>query len=234
MSVTQKMIPNRRLILPYSVPYLAYVFIASVFGSYISIEANYILRVTVVTVLIVWAWRWYFPIKGPKSPLVSVAFGIGAGFLGAFIWIFLLSPFVHLKDNQPWSNSAFILRLLSAGFLVPVFEELLMRGFILRFALQWDNARKNNEKNPLHIALDEKSISSVGPGAWSWLAVAISTAAFTSGHHLQEWPAAMAFGSLMAWLWILRKDLIACIVAHSVTNIALAFYVLKTGNWHFW
>ena len=75
---------------------------------------------------------------------------------------------------------------------------------------------------------------SVGPGAWSWPAVAISTAAFTSGHHLHEWPAAMAFGSLMAWLWILRKDLIACIVAHSVTNIALAFYVLKTGNWHFW
>ena len=228
------MIPNRRLILPYSLPYLAYGFIASVFGSYISIEGNYILRVTVVTFLIIWAWRWYVPIKGPKSPLISVAFGIGAGFLGVFIWIFLLSPFVYLKENQPWSNSAFILRLLSAGLLVPVFEELLMRGFILRFALQWDNARKNNEKNPLHIALDEKSISSVGPGAWSWPAVAISTAAFTSGHHLQEWPAAMAFGSLMAWLWILRKDLIACIVAHSVTNIALAFYVLKTGNWHFW
>jgi CAAX protease family protein len=228
------MIPNRRLILPYFLPYLAYVFIASVFGSYISIEANYILRVTVVTFLIIWAWRWYVPIKGPKSPLISVAFGIGAGFLGVFIWIFLFSPFVYLKENQPWSNSAFILRLLSAGLLVPVFEELLIRGFILRFALQWDNARKNNEKDPLHIALDERSISSVGPGAWSWTAIAISTVAFTSGHHLQEWPAAMAFGSLMAWLWILRKDLIVCIVAHSVTNIALAFYVLKTGNWHFW
>ncbi len=234
MSVTQKMIPNRRLILPYSVPYLAYVFIASFFESYISIEANYILRITVVTVLIVWAWRWYFPIKGPKSPLVSVAFGIVAGFLGAFIWIFLLSPFVHLKDNQPWSNSAFILRLLSAGFLVPVFEEILMRGFILRFSLQWDNARKNDEDKPLRIALDERSINNVVPGAWSWLAVAISTVVFTSGHHLHEWPAAMAFGSLMAWLWIRRKDLIACIVAHSVTNIALAFYVLKTGNWNFW
>lgn len=228
------MIPNRRLILPYFVPYLAYVFIASIFGSYISIEANYILRVIVVTFLIVWAWRWYFPIKGPKSSLVSIAFGIGAGFLGVFIWIFLLSPFVHLKDNQPWSNGAFILRLFSAGVLVPVFEEILMRGFILRFALQWNNAREKNENEPLHVVLDERSINNVAPGAWSWPAIAISTAAFTSGHHLQEWPSAMAFGLLMAWLWILRKDLITCIVAHSVTNIALAFYVFKTGNWHFW
>jgi len=228
------MISNRKLILPYFLPYLAYVFIASIFGSYISIEGNYILRLTVVTALIIWAWRWYVPIKGPKSSLVSVAFGIGTGFLGVIIWILLLGPFVHLKENQPWSNSAFILRLLSAGLLVPVFEELLMRGFILRFALQWDDARKNKEKDPLHIALDKKTISSVRPGAWSWLAVAISTAVFTAGHHSHEWPAAIAFGSLMAWLWILRKDLIACIVAHSVTNIALAFYVFKTGNWHFW
>jgi CAAX prenyl protease-like protein len=234
MSVTKEMISNRRLLLPYLLPYIAYVFIASVFGSYISIEVSYIIRIIVVTILIVWAWRWYIPIKGPKNPFVSVVIGISAGFIGVIIWVLLLSPFVHLNDSQPWSNNTFILKLFSVGLLVPVFEELLIRGYVLRFAFQWDNARKTDKKNAFNIVMDERSINNVQPGAWSWSAIAFSTAAFTLGHSLYEWPAAVVYGLLMAWLWILRKDLIVCIVAHSVTNIALAFYVFKTGNWNFW
>ena len=228
------MIPNRRLILPYFAPYFAYVSIASIPASYISIEVNYILRIAIVTILIVWAWRWYVPIRGPQSPLISIGFGIGAGLLGTVIWILFLYPFIHLRDNQPWSDSAFILRFFSTGFLVPVFEEILMRGFILRFALQLDDARKKRKNEPLHVVMDERSINKVAPGAWTWPAVAISTIAFTVGHHYHEWPASVAFGLLMSWLWISRKDLIACIVAHAVTNIALALYVFKTGNWNFW
>jgi len=234
MHVTARMIPNRKLLLPYFLPYIAYVFIASVFGGLVSVETSYILRIIVVTILIVWAWKWYIPIKGPKNPFVSVVIGILAGFIGIFIWILLLSPFVSLVDHQPWSNKAFILRLLSAGLLVPVFEELLMRGYIFRFALQWENTRKKNKAKAFDIVMDERSINNVQPGAWSWSAIAISTAAFTLGHNLHEWPASVVFGLFMACLWILRKDLIACIIAHSVTNIALAFYVFKTGNWNFW
>ena len=228
------MIPNRRLLVAYFAPYFAYVFIASAFGNHIPIEVSYILRISIVTGIILWARQWFFSLKGPKPPFVSVLFGIVAGFLGVFIWIFLISLFVQEGDEQPWSNSAFILRLFSAGLLVPIFEEILMRGFILRFALQWDNARKNKEKEPFQTVLDERSVNNVEPGAWSWGAIAISTIAFTSGHQMQEWPAAIAFSLLMAWLWISRKDLISCIVAHSVTNILLAFYVLATGGWHLW
>lgn len=118
--------------------------------------------------------------------------------------------------------------------LVPVFEELFIRGFILRFALQWDVARKKSMNEPLQATLDEKSVNDVEPGAWSWAALVFSTIAFTSGHHLQEWLAALAFSSLMSLLWIIRKDLISCIVAHSITNISLAFYVFTTGKWNLW
>lgn len=72
-------------------------------------------------------------------------------------------------------------------------------------------------------------MSEVSPGAWSWAAVGISILAFTSGHAVHEWPAALAYGLLMAGLWINRKDLIACITAHAVTNIALACFVYATG-----
>jgi hypothetical protein len=140
------------------------------------------------------------------------------------------------NDNQllPWTDRYFVLKLISTGLLVPFFEELLMRGFIFRFSLQWYNAKKSGEKEPMQVVLDKQSVNHVNPGDWSWPAVVISTLAFTFGHYYYEWPAAAAFGLLMVLLWILRKDLVACIVAHSVTNIALGIFVFTTGYWKFW
>ena len=109
-----------------------------------------------------------------------------------------------------------------------------MRGFVFRLAFQWGEAKRQKEDMPLQVALDEKTINDVPPGAWSWTAVVISTIVFASGHHFYEWPAAIVFSLLMTYLWILRKDLIVCIVAHSVTNILLAVYVFKTNSWYLW
>lgn len=229
-----QMLSNRKLFLYYALPYIAYVLIASVFENRIPIEYSYVIRLIVVTLSMIWAWKWYFPITGPKSIVTSITTGIIAGFFGLLIWIFLLTPFVEKNNPLPWSNMAFILRLVCAGFIVPVFEEIFIRGYILRFAFQWNNERRNKVKEPLLTTLDEKSVNVVEPGSWSWPALFISTAAFTSGHQFHEWFAAIAFSLLMSFVWIIRKDLISCIVAHSVTNICLAFYVFTTGKWNFW
>jgi membrane protease YdiL (CAAX protease family) len=226
-------IPNRRLLLPYAAPYFAYVGIASLFAGHLSVELNYALRLLVVSGLIVWVWRWYVPLKGPKSPLASVAIGTFAGLVGVVFWVALLWPFAA-KNVEPWTDLAFVLRLVATGLIVPVFEELLMRGFILRVVVQWDNARKEGDKDPFGSALDKESVISVKPGAWTYPAIAISTIAFTLGHHVREWPAAIVFGLLMAILWIYRKDLLSCVTAHSAANIALAFLVRATGNWGLW
>lgn len=225
---------NRQLLLPYAIPYLAYVAIASLPGDLVAPEANYALRFVVVVVLLAWARRWYCPLRGPQAPGISVVVGLAAGLVGAVLWIGLLAPFVQQRPLAPWSNASFVLRLAAAGLLVPVFEELLMRGFIFRLALQWDQARRQGDRQALQTALDDRSVNAVRPGEWSWLAVAISTAAFTAGHHLQEWQAAIAFGLLMSFLWVYRKDLLSCIVAHAVTNVTLAGYVVLTGSWHLW
>ncbi len=228
------MISNRKLLLPYAAPYLAYVFIASALADYTSIEVNYVLRIIAVVGLLAWAWKWYIPMTGPGSPATSVLTGVLAGLLGTVIWILLLLPMVDESEMSPWSSTAFTLRLLSATLLVPVFEELIMRGFIFRLADQWGEARRNKVDQPLATVLDERSINKTPPGAWSWAAVIISTLVFTSGHHISEWPASIAYGLLMCALLIVRKDLLCCIVAHAVTNLGLALYVLKTGNWHLW
>ena len=82
--------------------------------------------------------------------------------------------------------------------------------------------------------LDNNSIDTVAPGAWSVMAITISTIAFTAGHLMIEWPAAVAYSLLMSLLWIIRKDLLSCMVAHGVTNFFLALYVYSTGHWGFW
>ncbi len=233
MQSSTRVIPNRRLLLAYAIPYFVYVGIASVFTGYLPIELIYALRLFVVSGLIVWAWRWYIPLKGPKSSWASMVAGTIAGLVGAVVWVALLGPFAA-KNVEPWSDLAFFLRLVAAGMIVPVFEELLMRGFILRLTVQWDNARKEGEKDALGLVLNERSVISVKPGAWTFWAIAISTIVFTLGHHVREWPAAMVFGFLMAFLWIYRKDLLSCVIAHSIANITLALFVRTTGNWGFW
>jgi len=228
------MINNRQLILPYAAPYLAYVGIASLPAQLASPESNYLLRLIIVPLLLAWAWRWYCPFKGPRSLRGSILAGVGTGLAGLVLWLGLLTPFVHADGASSWSFQGFLLRLFSAGLVVPLFEELMMRGFVFRLALQWDQARTTGDKEPLHTALDQSSVNDVAPGAWSWPAIMLSTLAFTSGHAMAEWPAAIAYGLLMAWLWVSRKDLVACITAHAVTNIVLALFVYATGNWHYW
>jgi len=222
------------LLLPYVAPYLAYVFIASVLADFTSIELNYILRFIAVASLLVWAWRWYIPLTGPRSPVASSLIGVITGLLGTVLWILLLLPMADTVEMTPWSPAAFILRLLAASLLVPVFEELLMRGFIFRLAYQWGEARKKKIDQPLVTVLHDRSINRIPTGVWSWTAVVISTLVFTSGHHSSEWPASIAYGLLMSALLIIRKDLLSCIVAHAVTNLSLALYILKTGKWHLW
>lgn len=228
------MIENRRLLFPYAAPYFAYVLIASLLGDIVSEELNYILRILAATGLLFWARHWYIPLSGTKTVLSSLVSGTVFGLAGCLLWVVLLTPFTDPATASPWSTTGFLLRFFSAGFLVPLFEELMIRGYAFRLALQWGECRKKRISHPLHAALHERSINDVQPGDWSWTAVIISTLVFMIGHGIPEWPAAIAYGLLMSLLLIRQKDILACILAHGITNITLAVYILVTGSWHLW
>jgi CAAX prenyl protease-like protein len=48
------------------------------------------------------------------------------------------------------------------------------------------------------------------------------------------WLAGLICGALYNWLLYRRKSVSACIIAHSVSNAALAAWVLARGDWKFW
>jgi membrane protease YdiL (CAAX protease family) len=222
---------NYSLLVPYIAPYLAYVAIASLFSG-LSPVLNYSIRIIVVSLLLWWFRRWYIPITGSKSKIISIIVGIIFGIIGAILWILMLKPFVN-NGAEPWDDLEILTRLIASSLLVPIFEELLMRGYIFRLTFQWSKERKNN-KNALENALHEKSINDFEPGAWSVSAILVSTVAFTIGHQIIEFPAAIIYGILMAFLWIYRKDMISCIVAHGTTNFTLGIYVCLTQQWELW
>ncbi|MDA8403823.1 MAG: CPBP family glutamic-type intramembrane protease, partial [Desulfobacteraceae bacterium] len=165
--------------------------------------------------------------------IVSILWGVVFGIIGTVLWVACLFPFVK-PVNTAWSNTATMMRLLSATVLVPVFEELVMRVYVFRIAYQWGVERKKKNTDAFENALHEKSLNDVKPGEWSIYAVVCSTVIFAMGHQAIEWPAAVIYGLLMAFLLITRKDILSCIIAHATTNLTLGLYVYVTGKWQYW
>ena len=222
---------NRSLLLFYMIPYALYVTIPMTMESQ---ESIYMVRLLLVPLAILLLWKKYLSLKGPKAVIPSIATGAITGLVGCALWIILSTPFAPPDEIPPWSLKAFTLRLIAATLLVPIFEELFVRGYLFRLILQWEEAKKKGSHSPLSEALYDCNISTVKPGAWSVAAILISTLLFASGHRLFEWPAAFIYGILLSTLWIVRKDMISLISAHATTNFCLAIYVYQSGYWMLW
>jgi hypothetical protein len=223
---------NRELLLPALLPYVAYTGIATL-AQAAPRELDYALRLLACGAALAWAGPRLGALSGPRPRSGSLAIGALAGLLGTALWIGLILPFAA-PPGPAWQPLPFALRLLAAATLVPLIEERLMRGYLLGLVVQWQRARREARDQALRRALDEYSVRDLEPGAWSGLAVAVSTLLFAAGHQPGEWPAALAYGLLMAALWIVRRDLLSCVVAHAVTNATLAGVVLANGRWELW
>jgi hypothetical protein len=164
-----------------------------------------------------------------------IAPGIAVGLVGIAIWIGLSSlhieqriadylpdvlrpgdrvgfnPFESLDGPVAWLFITF--RLVGIAIVVPLAEELFWRGFLLRWLIkpEWEEVKV---------------------GTYTFASCAIVTLMFTLAH--PEWFAAAAYCLLLNALLYRTKDLWQCIVAHAVSNLTLAVYVLVTGEWWLW
>ena len=113
-------------------------------------------------------------------------------------------------------NLGFIaLRCAGSALLVPILEELFWRGWMMRWLI--DNT------NFLKVPLGKYV-----PFAFWMVAILFAS------EHGPYWEVGLAAGIAYNW-WIVRtRNLADCILAHGVTNAALAGYVLVTGQWQYW
>lgn len=111
--------------------------------------------------------------------------------------------------------STLVLRFIRLVVVVPVVEEIFWRGFLLRFLVS-----ENFEAVPF--------------GAFSRFSFAVVTVAFGCSHSLPDWPAALITGALYNGVAYRTKSLTSCVLAHSLTNLALGLWIVATKQWGFW
>jgi uncharacterized protein len=184
---------------------------------------GYAIRIGVVSVLLAIFARSYLELRNAgKASLNEWLLALGIGALVFVLWIHLDVPWLSFGQSQAfdptlaaggidWRVAA--MRVFGAAIVVPVMEELFWRSFILR-------------------SVDRGDFLHVPPSQASGKALVISAVLFGFEHEL--WFAGVLAGLAYGWLYTRSGNLWLPIVAHGVTNLMLAAWVLWTGNWQFW
>jgi hypothetical protein len=107
------------------------------------------------------------------------------------------------------------LRFLRLVIVMPLIEEIFWRSFLLRYLIS-------------------ESFDSVPFGTFSWISFTIVALGFAFSHSMPDWPAALVAGALYNLVAYRSQTLISCVVAHSLTNLALGLWIISTGQWGFW
>ncbi|MBN2216496.1 MAG: CAAX prenyl protease-related protein [Pirellulales bacterium] len=123
------------------------------------------------------------------------------------------NPFEELAGSPAAAWGFLAVRFAGLALVVPVIEELFLRGFLMRFVMArdwWD----------------------VPFGKVDAMAVVVGTVAPMLMHPAELLAAAVWF-SMVTWLMVKTRSLWDCVVAHMVTNLLLGVYVVQTGEWQF-
>jgi CAAX prenyl protease-like protein len=112
-----------------------------------------------------------------------------------------------------WTN--LLLRFARMTLIVPLVEELFWRGFLLRFCIREDFQR-------------------VPFGTFTWTSFLVVSIAFCFEHTQPDWAAALITSALYNAVAYTSRSLLACVIAHAITNLLLGFYIMKTQQWGFW
>lgn len=123
-------------------------------------------------------------------------------------------PLTELGATPAIAYGFLAIRFVGLALVVPIIEELFLRGFVMRYLTDPDWWKV--------------SLGSVTPTA-----IAITTALALAMHPAELFAELIWFSSVTL-LMLKTRNLWDCVVAHGVTNLLLGVYVVSTGEWHFW
>ncbi len=170
------------------------------------------------------------PLSGrPSSPLMSILLGmavfaiwIGPDLIAPALRTSILfnNPVVgHPSGNTPpaLKNDPLFLaaRIAISVIAVPILEELFWRGLLMRWLIDSDDFRR-------------VPLGKYAPMAF-WV-----TAVLFAAEHGSFWDVGLVTGVIYNWWMVRTRNLWDCIIAHAVTNGALAAYVVLAGQWQYW
>ena len=172
--------------------------------------------------LIAWYWRkGAYPelrgalagLGGARGVASDVAVGLALTVLWALPYVFV--PSIRPEDTSgfdatqwgaEWAAVALGLRLFGYALVTPLFEELFIRSFVMRYGEVYGSAR------------DFRDVPIATYTARSFV---ITTVVFTLGHVPWEWWVAVPWVALTNVWFYHRRSLLAVMIVHGVTNAAL-------------
>ncbi len=216
-----------REMVPYLVPMLTFLLLTYLEG-YLPGPAWYP-PVYAAKVLIVAIVAWYFRSNwSDLTPMPSVSSLLLATMVGLIVfvlWVRLDGWYPELSFlgkrtgfdpsalRGSWKWAFLVIRLTGLVLLVPLIEELFWRSFLVRWVIDPDFWK-------------------VPIGRMTPLAAGVTSVLFAFSH--PEWLPALLTGLLWAWLLWQTGSLSACVLSHSVANLALGLHVLATKEWKYW
>jgi len=165
----------------------------------------------------------------PSQPLLSILLGlvvfviwVGPDYLFPNWHHFILfdnSVIGHPAGNTPPASKSdpvfLFIRIAISVVAVPILEELFWRGWVMRWLI------------------DSNDFERVPLGKYAPMAFWITALLFASEHG-SFWDVGLVTGVIYnAWM-VRTRNLWDCILAHAVTNGALAAYVVVAGQWQYW
>jgi len=106
-----------------------------------------------------------------------------------------------------------LFRIVGAVLVVPLMEELFWRSFLIRYII-------DNDFKKVRI------------GTFTWGSFLLTIVLFGVEHNYIY--AGIMAGAAYNLILYKTRSLAQCVMAHSVTNLALGIYVVFTGKWQFW
>ena len=168
----------------------------------------YVLRVFAVGLALVVYRKSYLTLDRYVS---CAAPAVGLAVAG--LWLCTGTPAPPPQVPEAQSVVWLVWRVLGSVLLVPICEELMFRGYLLR-------------------RLQAADFTLVSARTWTPFALVASSLVFGVLH--DRWFAATCAGLAYATLSVRTGRLSEAIVAHAVTNACIAVWVLGNGDWSHW
>lgn len=163
-----------------------------------------------------WVGRpaWWPPLVGLGLVVPWVALATlqrEAGWAGGVAARSGFDPFAAFPAGSPWAWAFLAVRAAGLVAVVPVVEELFLRGFLMRYVVR--------------EAFWTVPFGLLAPAA------AAACGVYAVVTHPSEAVAALGWFGIVSGIAAATRRPIDCILAHAATNLALGAYVLATGAW---
>jgi uncharacterized protein len=226
------------LLIPFLLPYAAYVGLGALPAGIVPPEMVGLARFLIVAALL-WHFRKRYRF-GPRPTPRLLAVSAAASVAALALWVVSYRLSLALpwwRDHLASAEAArptmayWTARAVNSALLVPLFEELFCRAYLTELLFGISKG-PGGFTSRLGRRIDEYPSPLPAPPL-SLFSVAAVAALFALGHDMSAWIPAALYFAFTSWIYARTRSFLVCVVIHGLVNLAIAFMVLLNPGMRF-